>query len=149
MSTATALGRIDSRGETAYRPLDALVVSDRMEHVKALVRILDGLTINVYVACSVRQAQEVLTRQPLALVFCDERIPGGTYRELLLSSDSKRKVSRFVVMLQTGEWDEYLEAMRLGAFEVIRCPVQPTDVEMTLIHATRDQAQRAAMRMTA
>jgi hypothetical protein len=32
---------------------------------------------------------------------------------------------------------------------VIRCPVQPTDVEMALINATRDQAQRAAMRMTA
>jgi len=129
--------------------LDALVVSERMEHVKSLVRILDGLMINVYVACSVKQAQEVLCRQPLALVFCDERVPGGSYRELLQTGDPRRKASRFVVMLQTGEWDEYLEAMRLGAFEVIRCPVQPTDVEMTLIHATRDQAQRAAMRMTA
>lgn len=129
--------------------LDALVISDRMEHVKSLVRILDGLAINVYVACSLKQAQEVLWRQPVALVFCDERIPGGSFRELLQTAEAKRKASHFVVMLQTGEWDEYLEAMRLGAFEVIRCPVQPTDVEMTLIHATRDQAQRAAMRMTA
>ncbi len=148
MSTATASWRLESQRESTLRRLDALVVSERMEHVKTLVRILDGLTINVYVACSVRQAQEVLSRQPLALVFCDERIPGGTYRDLLLSSETQRKLSRFVVMLQTGEWDEYLEAMRLGAFEVIRCPVQPTDVELTLIHANRDQAQRA-MRMTA
>jgi DNA-binding NtrC family response regulator len=129
--------------------IDALVVSERMEHVKSLVRILDGLLINVYVACTLKQAQEVLYRQPLGLVFCDERLSGGSYRELLQSADVRRKASRFVIMLQTGEWDEYLEAMRLGAFEVIRCPVQPTDVEMALINATRDQAQRAAMRMTA
>jgi DNA-binding NtrC family response regulator len=129
--------------------IDALVVSERMEHVQSLVRILDGLLINVYVACTIKQAQEVLGRQPLGLVFCDERISGGSYRELLSASDARRRASRLVVTLQTGEWDEYLEAMRLGAFEVIRCPVQPTDVEMTLINATRDQAHRAAMRMTA
>ena len=63
--------------------------------------------------------------------------------------DARRIASRFVIMLQTGEWNEYLEAMRLGAFEVIRCPVQPTDIEMTLINATRDQAQKAAMSMNA
>lgn len=131
------------------KQIDALVVSDRMEHVQSLVRILDGLLINVYVACTIKQAQEVLGRQPLGLVFCDERISGGSYRELLPAGDARRRASRLVVMLQTGEWDEYLEAMRLGAFEVIRCPVQPTDVEMTLINATRDQAHRAAMRMTA
>jgi len=129
--------------------LDALVVSERMEHVKSLVRILDTLLINVYVACTLKQAQEVLCRQPLGLVFCDERLAGGSYRELLQDGEARRKASRFVIMLQTGEWDEYLEAMRLGAFEVIRCPVQPTDIEMTLINATRDQAQRAAMRMSA
>lgn len=129
--------------------VDALVISERMEHVKSLVRILDGLSINVYVACSVRQALEVLNRQSFALVFCDERVPGGSYQELIASGDVKRRVGGFVVMLQTGEWDEYLEAMRLGAFEVIRCPVQPTDVEMTLIHASREQAQRSALRMTA
>jgi DNA-binding NtrC family response regulator len=123
--------------------LDALVVSDRMEHVKSLVRILDELMINVYVACNLRQAREVLARQPLSLVFCDDCIAGGSYRELLQSPDSNRKISRFVIMLHTGEWDEYLEAMHLGAFDVIRCPIQPTDVEMALIHASRELAQRA------
>jgi DNA-binding NtrC family response regulator len=131
------------------RQMDALIVSERMEHVHSLVKILDGLAINVYVAYSLRQAQEVLYRQAFGMVFCDERVSGASYRDLLQSGDARRKVAQFVVMLQTGEWDEYLEAIRLGAFEVIRCPVQPTDVEVTLIHATRDQAQKAAMRMTA
>ena len=38
--------------------IDALVVSERMEHVKSLVRILDRLTINVYVACTLKQAAD-------------------------------------------------------------------------------------------
>jgi len=123
--------------------LDALVVSDRMEHVQSLVRILDELLINVYVACNLRQAREVLSRQPLSIVFCDELVAGGSYRDLLQSGDAMRKASRYVIMLHTGEWDEYLEAMHLGAFDVIRCPIQPTDVEMALIHASRDQVQKA------
>jgi hypothetical protein len=40
-------------------------------------------------------------------------------------------------MLCTGEWDEYLEALHLGAEEVLRCPLQPTDVDLALIHAMR------------
>ena len=77
--------------EARMQQLDALVVSDRMEHLKSLVRILDELMINVYVACNLRQAREVLARQPLSLVFCDERVADGSYRELLQSSDSRRK----------------------------------------------------------
>jgi DNA-binding NtrC family response regulator len=83
--------------------IDALVVSDKMEHVQSLVRILDGLLTNVYVACTIKQALEVLGRQPLGLVFCDERISGGSYRELLSAGDARRRASRLVVMLQTGE----------------------------------------------
>ena len=87
-----------------HHQLDALVVSERMEHVKSLVRILDGLTINVYVACSVKQALEVLCRQSLALVFCDERIPGGSYRELLQSgTDTFQSLSKVFSTMSRNE----------------------------------------------
>jgi hypothetical protein len=42
-------------------------------------------------------------------------------------------------MLCTGEWEEYLEALHLGAAEVIRCPLQPTDVDLALIHTMHDR----------
>jgi hypothetical protein len=43
------------------------------------------------------------------------------------------------------EWEEYLEALRLGAEEVLRCPLQPTDIDLALIHALRGNAHRSEM----
>ena len=89
-------------------PLDALIVSDRTEHVKTMVRILDGLPIKAYAACTLKQAEQVLSRQPISVIFCDERLPGGSYRRLLSAraSAKRRSESCFVVTLQTGEWEE-------------------------------------------
>lgn len=49
----------------------------------------------------------------------------------------------FVVMLCSGEWNECLEAMRLGATDVIRCPLQSTEVEYVLIRAGRERNRHA------
>ena len=132
-------------------PLDALIVSDRTEHVKTMVRILDGLPIKAYAACTLKQAEQVLSRQPISVIFCDERLPGGSYRRLLSAraSAKRRGESCFVVTLQTGEWEEYLEALHLGAFEAIRCPIQAGDVESVLSHWTRSQIKPMALQKSA
>jgi len=131
--------------------LDALIVSDLTQHVKTLERILDRLPIKTYAACNLKQAEMVLSRQPISVIFCDERLPGGSYRKLLHANMANRgrRDSCFVVTLQTGEWEEYLEALHLGAFDAIRCPIQPTDVEMVLIDWTRTQSKPATFQQTA
>lgn len=42
-----------------------------------------------------------------------------------------------MVILCTGEWEERLEALRLGATDVLRC--QPTDIDLTLIRMMREK----------
>lgn len=37
-----------------------------------------------------------------------------------------------------ADWDEYLEAIRVGAFDVIAAPCRSTDVEWMVIQAKRD-----------
>jgi DNA-binding NtrC family response regulator len=124
--------------------MQALIVSDRMTHLKSLLTILNTLPINVYVASTLRQAKAVLSSQSFAVVFCDERLPGGSYRDLLVAPTTYGDAtpSQLIVMLHTGGWDEYLEAIEHGAFEAIRCPIEPNEVVETLIHATRNRLQR-------
>jgi DNA-binding NtrC family response regulator len=114
----------------------ALVVSGRFENRRELLRILDRLPTNVFVVGTLAHAREVLQAQPIAVVFCEERLPDGVYRDLLAFGGDQRKRAQVIVMLSTGEWSEFHEASDLGA-EVIRCPLQPTDVELALIHAMR------------
>jgi DNA-binding NtrC family response regulator len=130
--------------DAMFKPCDILVTSSRVEDRRALMRILDGLPINVFSSSSVKQAEEVMSQKKLALVFCDEHLPDGSYRELLSRSRIAQKHPRLVVTTHTGEWNEYLEATRRGAFDVIRYPLQPADVELIVIRAMRDQREASA-----
>jgi DNA-binding NtrC family response regulator len=117
---------------------DILVVSGRFENKRMLLHILYDLPVFVFTASTVRQAHEVLASRPIRLLFCEEHLADGSYRDLLDSIHRVQPTTQLVLMLSTGEWQEYLDAMSLGAREVIRCPLQPTDVELVLIRAARD-----------
>ncbi len=136
--------------------LPILVVSCRPENRRMLMRVFEGLPIDSYSAPSIQQAREAMSHRSFSVVFCEERLPDGTYADLLAyirlsirtapdSANSPAGLSedtRFVVMLCTGEWEEYLEALRLGAEEVLRWPLQPTDVDLALIHTMRGASHR-------
>lgn len=122
-----------------------LVASARLENRRALIRILDGLPVNVIASSTLSQARDVLTRQEVHLVFCDDSLPGGTYRDLF-SAPTIRK-PRFVVTMESSELEGDQEASE-GAFALLRCPIQPTDVELIVIRVARE-LQQPEYRMTA
>jgi DNA-binding NtrC family response regulator len=112
-----------------------LVVSSQIEGRRTLTRILEGLPIDITSVCNLAQASEALSKRRMALIFCDEVLPDGTYRDLL----SRQGTPKVVVISPFGDRPDCLEAMRWGAFDVIRSPVQPTDVELAFIHASREK----------
>jgi DNA-binding NtrC family response regulator len=116
-----------------------LIVSARHEHLKALTGVLDASSARVIIALSLRQAQQALSLQSFGIVFCDESLSDGSYRELL-SMHVKPRELKLVLLLGSGDWPEYLEAMREGAFDLLRCPLQPAEVENVLLRATTDPA---------
>ena len=119
-----------------------LIVSSRRENRETLARMFDELSINSYVAPTIRDARELLTSQSLSMVFCEERLSDGSYCDLLTDVRATWPETRFVVLLCTGEWEEYLQAMRLGAQEVLRCPLRPTDVDLVLIQAMKENDRK-------
>jgi DNA-binding NtrC family response regulator len=84
------------------------------------------------------EAVELLQERPCGLIFCDRNFLDGNYRELLLAIRSHKIKTRVVIVARLTDWDEYLESMKLGAFDVINAPCRPTDVEWMLIQANRD-----------
>jgi DNA-binding NtrC family response regulator len=129
---------------TSQRHVRALVVSPQLEVRKALVRVLEGLSTDV-ISCSTQsQAEEVLSFQSVEVVFCDEQLPDGSYTDLIHPNHRDRKIPRVIVATRTGEWEFYFEALRKGAFDVIRCPWYATDVEMSVIRALREEDQAAS-----
>ena len=119
-----------------------LIVSCRPENRKTLVRMFDELSINSYVAPTIRDARELLGSRSLSMVFCEERLSDGSYCDLLRDVRATWPETGFVVLLCTGEREEYLQAMRLGAQEVLRSPLRPTGVDLVLIQAMKESDRK-------
>jgi DNA-binding NtrC family response regulator len=120
-------------------PLQLLIVSSRTETPKGLFQIIEGLPINAYTRPTIEGAWEVLMSQPIDVIFCDEWLPDGHYPDFLSAVRSEYKTARFIPMLSSeNDWEDYLQAMRLGASDVLRVSYQPTDVELVLFRAGRE-----------
>lgn len=127
------------------RELNLLLVSAHSENSKSLLGVLHGLPINVYSAATIEQAQEVVSGQDIAILFCEGHLSDGPYRDLLSVVSSKHPATRFVVVLAPEEWPEQDDALKLGASDVLLCPLQPTDVELVLIRAVRGELERIGL----
>jgi DNA-binding NtrC family response regulator len=123
-------------------PWEVLVVSSDVEKRRELAAILRRENIDAIRAGTVRECRAILAKDGVGLIFCDKQLPDGTYRDLITASRAMKSRARVVVTSHEGEWDEYLEAMRLGAFDVIASPCRPTDVEWMVIQARRDERIR-------
>ena len=130
-------------------PLDVLIVSERPDHLRPLIRVLDASSARISACFTIRQARAIFSRQPVDLVFSDEYLSDGSYRELLLASRFGQNAPGFVLLLRTGEWEEYLDAMRLGALDVLRCPLEAAEVEATALRAIAQREKRSAARLVA
>ena len=115
-----------------------LIVSARFEHRRVLLRILERLNIDALACSTLAQARAALSNRTTALSFCDENLPDGTYRDFLDLRDMELNPPHVIVTMLNDEWEQYLEAIRRGAFDVLQYPFAPTDVELSLIHAMRE-----------
>jgi DNA-binding NtrC family response regulator len=125
-------------------PLEVMLLSSDLEARRRLKNILEGPGIDAVCVSSLSDCEGVLAKQPMDLVFCDSHFADGTYRDLLHSKYLADRRAKVVVTSRLADWDEFLDAIRLGAFDMIAAPCQPTEVEWVLSQVVRAQrAERA------
>ena len=130
-------------------PWDILVASSDLEGRRALSNILGKLGVDPLTSSTVRECTELIASERVGLIFCDRLLADGNCYDLLTASRSGRTKARVVVTSSTADWDEFLEAMRLGAFDVIASPCRATDVEWMIIQALRYERTEARMALKA
>jgi len=77
----------------------------------------------------------------VSLVFCDRRLSDGSYRDVVAAARSAKQRVRVVVTSQLADWDEYLDALHQGAFDLIASPCQPTHVLWAILQARREDQE--------
>jgi DNA-binding NtrC family response regulator len=126
-------------------PWDILIASSDLEARRALSNILVKLGVDPLTASTVRECKEIMATERVGLIFCDRLLADGNCYDLLNASRAGRIKARIVVTSSTAEWDEFLQAMRLGAFDVIASPCRATDVEWMIIQALRYERTEARL----
>ena len=139
----------NNNAAVSLQRIRVLLVSHNMDVRRTLVRTLELLSADVVVCSTRAQAEEVLSRQAVEIVFCDEHLLDGSYCDLIRSFGSDGEIPRVVLLTRTGEWELYFEATSKGAFDVIRSPWYATDLELAVIHACREQDHLASARVAA
>ncbi len=118
---------------------DVLVASANLEHRRSLIRILEELALNVISVSTFQQAEEVLSRQHIALMFSDHRLPDGSFRELLNHAHSAGQTPHVVLTTETSDTVDPKEMAECGVLGTVRYPFRATDVELQIIRATHEQ----------
>jgi DNA-binding NtrC family response regulator len=120
-----------------------LIVSSELENRRALNEILRREGYETTCASRVSECQEALQTQNVSLIFCDRRLSDGNYRDVVAAARGSRPHARVVVTSRLADWDEYLDALHHGAFDLIASPCQPTDVLWAIVQARREDHDRA------
>jgi DNA-binding NtrC family response regulator len=130
-------------GPVLQEQLTILVVSGNLESRRQVSNILEALSVQVIPCSTVAQTEQLLSHQHPNLIFCDERLPDGSYGDVL-ELKLAGKLPPVVVLTRNGEWELYMDATQRGAFDVIRSPWCPTDIELSLIRGVREEKRKLA-----
>jgi len=126
-------------------PRRVLVVSTR-EDRDNVTSALSRWAIDPVCCSSVSEVCALLPNACPSIIFCEETLADGTYRELLREL-SKSTKTRLVVISRAADCeDTYNEAITLGAFDMIASPCRRSDVQWIAIRAMQDQVRRCASR---
>ena len=120
-----------------------VIVSSNQNRITNLSEILQKQAIDSLCAITVKEYRHILSKRPLELVFCDSKLSDGDYRDVINATRFAGSFAHIVVTSRLASWPEFLEAMRVGAFDVISTPCRYKDVEWVIIQAARDDAKRA------
>ena len=112
-----------------------LVVSSDDEVRRELAEILDHGGLSPVLASTVAESRTALVQHDMCMVLCDEFVVDGNYRavvEIVEHADTHVPV---IVVSRTGDWPEYLAAIRSGAFDYVAYPPVPGELQRIIRNA--------------
>jgi DNA-binding NtrC family response regulator len=129
-------------------PWKIVIASSDSNQLSTLAEILKRQELESICTPTVSQCRDVLSKEHVGVVFCDRNLSDGDHKDVIKAARSIGSIARIVVTSRQADWDEFLEAMRVGAFDVIASPCRPKDVEWMIVQAKRDDQRRAKQLLT-
>jgi DNA-binding NtrC family response regulator len=110
-----------------------LLASSGDEFAQTLARLLSQRGLETLPCFTIPELKSALASQRFDVVFCATHLQDGSFREALKALAPSHAGPPVVVFSRVGE--EYMEAMRLGAFDFIAPPYRSGEVDRIVSNA--------------
>src|SRR5258708_34443470 len=102
--------------------IQVLVVGSAVGKRNALIDILEECGLEPVIASNLGEVSNILARRPMHVVFCEDNLPDGGFREILRLVKANRPEIQVVLSSMLGDVNESIETINLGAFDFIAPP---------------------------
>jgi DNA-binding NtrC family response regulator len=117
-----------------------LVVDDDPYLTTQLRKLLESDELSVDTVSSAQEALTTLGSSDYSVLITDLRMPGMGGMELIREVSQRRLMVTTIVTTAFGSIDRVVEAMRLGAYDFLTKPVDPTNLKLVMDRALRQRA---------
>jgi len=114
---------------------NVMVVSPIPETQQAFASFLAPSGIAPIVASTVKEAQTILSRHPISLIFCSDEVPGGGVDAFIRQTSVSPGKVPVVVVSRLDDWGRYLKFLQIGAFDYVLSPPSGTEIDRVVRNA--------------
>jgi len=113
----------------------ALVISASEENRVVLSEGLVAAGFVPALCSSITEARKFIESDDTSIVFCDDCVHDGCLKNVVTEVAKRRRPIRVIAVSRTGEWDEYFEALSMGAFDYLSLPPRHDELDRVLASA--------------
>jgi DNA-binding NtrC family response regulator len=117
-----------------------LVVDDDPYLTTQVRKLLETDDLSVETVSSAQEALGALGTTDYSVLITDLRMPGMGGMELIREVSQRRVLVTTIVTTAFGSIDRVVEAMKLGAFDFLTKPIDPTNLKMVIERALKKRA---------
>jgi len=126
--------------DTAPMRKKLLIVDDDAYSSAQLRRLLESEELSVEVVSSGQEALAQLLNDDYSVMITDLRMPGMGGMELIREINQRRLLVTTIVTTGFGSIERVVEAMRLGAYDFLTKPIDPTYLKLVMDRALKKRA---------
>jgi DNA-binding NtrC family response regulator len=81
------------------------------------------------------EARKFIESDDTEIVFCDDCLHDGALKDVVAEVAKRHRPIPVIAVSRTGEWDEYFEALSMGAFDYLSLPLRRDELDRVLASA--------------
>jgi DNA-binding NtrC family response regulator len=116
----------------------ALIICEEGENRQKIIVAALKCGLSSVCCSSMKKARILLLQRDFRVVLCSDSLPDGDFHAVLKEIRTPTTNIPLIVLSHLADWDTYLKALGVGAFDYILCPPKPAEAERILWSALAD-----------